>query len=42
LNRIDEIKKKDYLPTIEDIVRSRVKTTGIVEMDLNVENFKFG
>jgi GTPase SAR1 family protein len=32
-SRIDEIRKSDYIPTKEDMVKSRTKTTGIVECD---------
>lgn len=36
-NHIDRISKPDFLPTDEDILHSRVKTTGIVESTFDVE-----
>jgi guanine nucleotide-binding protein G(i) subunit alpha len=33
---IDRLLMKDYLPTDQDILRARVKTTGITEMKFNV------
>jgi len=35
LNRINQ---QDYIPTETDVLRSRVKTTGIVEMDVVFDN----
>ena len=33
LDKLDEIGSPQYLPTIQDILRTRVKTTGIVEIN---------
>ncbi|OAF66714.1 Adenylate cyclase-inhibiting G alpha protein [Intoshia linei] len=46
-NSIDRIGQENYLPTINDILRTRVKTTGIVEIkftynDLNFRLFDVG
>jgi GTPase SAR1 family protein len=38
--RIHEIRKEDYLPTKEDMVKSRTKTTGIVECDFMLGDHK--
>jgi len=35
---LDRIKQSDYKPSLEDVVRSRVKTTGIVEMTFALES----
>lgn len=35
---LDRIKQPDYKPTLEDVVRSRVKTTGIVEMSFRLDD----
>jgi len=32
LNSLDRISAPNYIPTFEDMLRSRIKTTGIVEM----------
>ncbi len=39
---MDRLGKKDYMPTKQDILRTRVKTTGIVEVHFSCEclNFK--
>jgi len=41
LDHIDEWTKPDYLPNKEDILRCRVRTTGIVENDFIIDNNKF-
>jgi GTPase SAR1 family protein len=41
MNRIDELVKNDYIPTQEDILRCRVRTTGIVELEFAIEQNKF-
>ncbi len=33
MNDLDRISKLDYVPTQEDVLRTRVKTTGVVEMN---------
>jgi len=38
---IDRIADKDYVPTVQDILRSRVKTTGIIETEFIVDKVKF-
>jgi len=38
---IDRIAKPDYVPNEQDILRSRAKTTGIIETDFSVGNAKF-
>jgi len=38
---IDTIAKPDYVPTEQDVLRSRAKTTGIIETDFIVEKTKF-
>lgn len=39
LDSVDRIASSDYLPTDQDVLRTRVKTTGINEIVLNIENF---
>ena len=39
--RIDEISKDDYLPSQQDVLRSRVRTTGIVETEFVIESNRF-
>ncbi|RWS27524.1 Csa-Go2-like protein, partial [Leptotrombidium deliense] len=41
LDDLDRLGKKDYIPTEQDILRTRVKTTGIVE-NLNFKLFDVG
>jgi len=41
LDKIDELAKPGYMPTDQDILRVRVRTTGIVENDFIIENNKF-
>ncbi|KAL0491006.1 guanine nucleotide-binding protein alpha subunit [Acrasis kona] len=36
MKNIERISKEDYLPTQEDVLRTRVKTTGIVEMEFRL------
>lgn len=40
-DRIDEIAKEDYLPSQQDVLRSRVRTTGIVETEFVIESNRF-
>jgi hypothetical protein len=37
-NHMDRIKQSDYKPNVEDVLRSRVKTTGIVEMNFKLND----
>ncbi|KAL9649423.1 hypothetical protein ABK040_014333 [Willaertia magna] len=41
LDDIKRISKKDYRPTIEDVLKCRVKTTGLVECIFEMDNLKF-
>jgi len=38
---IDRISKEDYLPTVQDVLQSRARTTGIAEIQFNVEDVRF-
>lgn len=40
-DRVEEIAKDDYLPSQQDILRSRVRTTGIVETEFIIESNRF-
>lgn len=40
-NNIDRISDDDYVPTEQDVLRCRVKTTGIVETEFDFNGFKF-
>ena len=40
LNNITRIAAMDYAPTIQDILRSRVQTTGIVEVEFKYKHLK--
>ena len=35
LNSLDRVSAPNYIPTFDDMLRSRIKTTGIVEMQFN-------
>jgi len=39
--KIKEVSLPDYLPTQQDVLRSRVRTTGIVENEFEIDNNKF-
>jgi len=41
LDSLQRIGSPDYLPTEQDILRSRVKTTGIVETNFSFKNLNF-
>eukprot|EP01129_Flabellula_baltica_P013711 TRINITY_DN6424_c0_g3_i1.p1 TRINITY_DN6424_c0_g3~~TRINITY_DN6424_c0_g3_i1.p1 ORF type:complete len:353 (+),score=74.30 TRINITY_DN6424_c0_g3_i1:49-1107(+) len=41
LNDLKRIAKSDYLPTDDDILRSRVKTTGVIETKFKLEGTDF-
>lgn len=40
-DNIDRIGKVNYMPTEKDILFSKVKTTGIVETEFEINNRKF-
>ncbi|XP_054835307.1 guanine nucleotide-binding protein G(t) subunit alpha-2 isoform X2 [Eublepharis macularius] len=41
LNELDRITAANYLPTEQDVLRSRVKTTGIIETKFSVKDLNF-
>lgn len=41
LDSLQRIGSPDYLPTEQDILRTRVKTTGIVETNFSFKNLNF-
>jgi GTPase SAR1 family protein len=41
LDLIDHTAKSDYVPSTQDILRSRVKTTGIVEINFKLKDLNF-
>ena len=41
LNQLDRITAPSYLPSEQDVLRSRVKTTGIVETKFCVKDLNF-
>jgi GTPase SAR1 family protein len=41
-NQIDRICQENYIPTKEDILRVRAKTTGINEIEFKIDDFLFG
>ena len=41
LDDLDRLGKKDYMPSEQDILRTRVKTTGIVEVHFSFKNLNF-
>ncbi|KAG9353066.1 hypothetical protein AGOR_G00156620 [Albula goreensis] len=41
LNELERITKPDYLPTEQDVLRSRVKTTGIIEEQFSCKELNF-
>ena len=41
LNALDRIGQNDYVPTEQDVLRTRVKTTGIVETHFNYKSIAF-
>jgi GTPase SAR1 family protein len=40
-SQLDTLASPDFLPTLQDVMRVRVRTTGIVEMDFIIDNNKF-
>ena len=41
LNKIDEISKSDYTPTLQDVLHVRIRTSGIVEAHFKIDNQPF-
>ena len=41
LNSLDRVSAPNYIPTFDDMLRSRIKTTGIVEMQFNFKVRRF-
>jgi hypothetical protein len=41
LNALDRLGQGDYVPTEQDVLRTRVKTTGIVETHFNYKSISF-
>ena len=41
LDDLERLGAKDYQPTEQDILRTRVKTTGIVEVHFSFKNLNF-
>jgi len=41
LNDIDRLSQENYMPSVQDILRSRVKTTGIIETEFFVGKTRF-
>jgi guanine nucleotide-binding protein G(o) subunit alpha len=41
LDKLDEIGSPKYLPSVQDILRTRVKTTGIVEINFTFKDLNF-
>lgn len=41
LNEMDRICKPEYMPTEQDVLRSRVKTTGIIEEQFSCKELHF-
>ncbi len=41
MDDLDRLGMKDYQPTEQDILRTRVKTTGIVEVHFSFKNLNF-
>ena len=41
LSDLDRVAEEDYLPSEQDILRSRVPTTGIIEYPFNLDDIVF-
>ena len=41
LNALDRLSQTDYVPTEQDVLRTRVKTTGIVETHFTFKDLHF-
>lgn len=39
--RVEEISQPDYVPSIEDVLKVRVRTSGIVAEEYIIDNVKF-
>lgn len=39
--KVEAISQPEYLPTVDDILQARVRTTGIVQMDFKINNARF-
>nr|BAB79200.1 G protein alpha subunit x class [Halocynthia roretzi]BAB79201.1 G protein alpha subunit x class [Halocynthia roretzi] len=42
MSNLDQISEEDYIPSLQDILRSRMPTTGIREYQFTIGNFVFG
>jgi len=40
-DRLDDLSQENYIPSEQDVLRSRVRTTGIVENDFEIQGNKF-
>jgi len=40
-SHLDRIGNENYIPSVEDVLRSRAKTTGIIEIEFEVEDVRF-
>merc|ERR1712019_325280 len=41
IEKVEEVAKDDYIPTQDDVLKSRVRTTGIVETNFQIEGRMF-
>uniref|UniRef100_A0A1I7XET5 G-protein alpha subunit n=1 Tax=Heterorhabditis bacteriophora TaxID=37862 RepID=A0A1I7XET5_HETBA len=41
LQHLDRMRQKDYVPTLEDILKSRVPTSGVVQFTFFIKNYMF-
>ena len=41
LDQLDRLCEENYIPTEQDVLRSRIKTTGIIETTFNYKNLEF-
>lgn len=41
LDELDRIGRRDYIPTEQDLLRTRVRTTGIVEVKFQLKGLSF-
>ena len=41
LSSLERLGRPDYIPTEQDVLRTRVKTTGIVETHFSYKNLSF-
>lgn len=40
-DNVERLSTADYLPTTDDVLRSRVRTTGIVQSDFTIKGVQF-